>query len=184
MPSKKIELIPGYYYHIYNKAVSNNLLFNNDRNYSFFLSRIKKYLIPISNILAYCLMPDHYHLIVKIKMDGFSAGMHKLALSYVVPFNNASNRKGHLFLGPFQRIHIKDLSYLLDLSRYIHLNPVKAKYVTCPEEWVFSSYSEYIGLKFVDFVTPDIILDILMNDISSSLEDQYTAYRDFVLKRD
>jgi len=184
MPIKRTALIPGYFYHIYNRAVADNLLFSEERNYFFFLSKIKKYLNPISDILAYCLMPNHYHLIVKIKSDGFSASMHKLALSYVVSYNKIYNRKGHLFLGPFQRILIKNLSYLLHLSRYIHINPVKENLVITAEEWKFSSYSEYIGLRKVDFINPGIVLDLISDDISSSVDDQITAYKDFIQKWD
>jgi len=72
MPVKKVNLIPGYYYHIYNRAISDNLLFFEEKNYCFFISKIKKYLLPESEVLAYCMMPNHYHLIVKIKSNPFS----------------------------------------------------------------------------------------------------------------
>ena len=179
MARKNVLIIPDHYYHIYNKAVADNLLFIEDRNYIFFISRIQKYLLDSADVLAYCLMPNHYHLIVRIKNPGFPASMHKLALSYVVSFNNFYDRKGHLFSGPYQRKHVEDLKYLLHLSRYIHLNPVKAKLVPNAEEWRFSSYQEYIGLADPDFVNQSIILEI-MNDYkpssSSVLQDDYKEF--------
>ena len=151
-----------------------------DKNYQFFISRMKKYLLPDSEILAYSLMPNHYHLLVKIRSELFPASMHRFALSYVVAFNAMYDRKGHLYRGPYQRIHIQKHSYLLDLSRYIHLNPVKAKLVSQPGDWKYSSYGEYIGSKEIDFISPGIILDILSDDVSSTMTDQHKAYRGYI----
>lgn len=176
MPISKVKLIPGYYYHIYNRAVDGCRLFNEERNYKFFLSKIKKYLLPVSEVLAYCLMPNHYHLLVKIREDGFSDSMHKLALSYVVSFNNTYQRKGHLFQGSFQRIHIEDLNYLLYLSQYLHLNPAKAKLENEIGDWKHSSAREYIGDKPIDFINPTVLLDLVSEDISSTREEQHLAY--------
>ena len=160
MPIRKVHLIPDHYYHIYNKAVADNLLFAEEKNYYFFISKIKKYLPKSAKVLAYCLMPNHYHMIVQTKNSYFPSSMHKLALSYVVAYNNIYHRKGHLFSGPYQRKHIKDLLYLLHLSRYIHLNPVKAKIVSKAEDWKYSSYREYIGLRIPDLVYPYNILNL------------------------
>ena len=123
MPMKETNLIPGYYFHIYNRAVEGNLLFRETKNYEFFLSKIKKYLTPGSDILSYCLMPNHYHLLVMIREGRFSNSMHKLALSYVLSCNKTYQRKGHLFQGSFQRILVNNLNYLIHLSHYIHGQP-------------------------------------------------------------
>ena len=176
MPISKGKLIPGYYYHIYNRAVDGCRLFKEERNYKFFLSKIKKYLISTSDILVYCLMPNHYHILVKIKEEKFSESMHKLALSYVVSINKSYQRKGHLFQGSFQRIHIKDLNYLFYLSQYIHLNPAKAKLVNKIGNWKHSSIREYIGEKPIDFINPTIILDLASESIASTREEQQHAY--------
>ena len=184
MPRSNVKLIPGYYFHIYNRAVSDDLLFVEDKNYYFFLLKIKKYLLTDSDVLAYCLMPNHYHLILKIKSDQFSSSMHKFALSYVVAFNKMYHRKGRLYISPFQRIHIQNPSYLLHLSKYIHKNPLKAKLVTRVGDWKYSSYCEYIGKREIDFINPGFILDILSDDINSSIVDQQKDYREFVEDRD
>ena len=75
MPKRNLDLIPGHYYHIYNKAVSDNLLFVEDKNYHFFILKIKKYLLSTVDVLAYCLMPNHYHLLVHLKTNNLSKGM-------------------------------------------------------------------------------------------------------------
>lgn len=172
----KTKLIPGYYYHIFNRAVDGCRLFREERNYEFFQSKIKKYLLITSDVLAYCLMPNHYHILVKILAEGFSGSMQKLALSYVVSFNKTYQRKGHLFQGQFRRIHVKDLNYLLFLSQYIHLNPLNANLVSEIADWKYSSSREYIGSESIDFINPTIILDLTSEDISSTLAEQQLAY--------
>lgn len=180
MAVKNVELIPGYYYHIYNRTVSNDLLFNEEKNFSFFISRIKKYLLTESEVLAYCLMPNHFHLLVKIKSTDFSSSMHRLALSYVVAFNKMYHRRGRLFNSPYQRIHINNASYLLHLSKYIHINPLDAKLVTSPGEWKYSSYCEFVGTREIEFINPGFILDILSDDLNSSIAEQQNSYREYV----
>jgi putative transposase len=180
MPVKHIQLISEHYYHIYNKAVTDNLLFVNNENYLFFISKIQEYILETADILAYCLMPNHYHLIVQIKDLDFPSSMRKLALSYVVAFNNFYDRKGHLFSGRYQRKHVEDIRYLLHLSRYIHLNPVKAKLVQKAEEWKFSSYQEYIGLAEPDFVNQSIIIEIMNDYKPSTLNVPGSEYKEFV----
>ena len=180
MPIRNIDLIPGHYYHIYNRAVEDNLLFNDEENYRFFISKIQKYLPDSTNVLAYCLMPNHYHLIVQIKNCGFPSSMRRLALSYVVAYNSFYDRKGHLFSGRYQRKHVEDLRYLLHLSRYIHLNPVKAKLVKKAKEWIFSSYREYIGLKRSVFVNPSIILEVINDSQILTLSTLQSDYKEFV----
>jgi REP element-mobilizing transposase RayT len=60
-------LIPGYYYHIYNHAIGNEQVFREDKNYHFFLKKTKKYIVPVAEIYSYCLMPNHFHFLVKLK---------------------------------------------------------------------------------------------------------------------
>jgi len=180
MPQEKTEIIPGYFYHIYNRAIDGSLLFREKENYLLFILKIKKYLLPESDILAYCLMPNHYHLLVKVRKGKFPRAMQKLALSYVVSFNRKYQRKGHLFKGRYQKKHIQQITYLLHLSRYIHINPLRADLVINPEDWLFSSYSEYIGKRKRDFVNTDIVLDVLNDDLFSTIDEQQIAYREYV----
>lgn len=180
MPVKNVELIPGYFYHIYNRAVEGALLFREWKNYEFFLEKVTKYLLSEADILAYCLMPNHYHFLIKITNQYFSKAMHKLALSYVVAYNIMYNRRGRLFSSPYQRIHVTDLNYLLHLSRYIHLNPVKAQLVQKAEMWDYSSYQEYVGVRESEYINTGEILDLLTDKPGASVNIKQQEYQNFV----
>ena len=180
MPIKNVELIPGYIYHIYNRAVEGNLLFREWANYGFFLGKIRQYLLPEAELYAYCLMPNHYHFLIKITNQNFPEAMQKLALSYVVAYNKRYNRRGRLFDSPYQRLHIKNISHLLELTRYIHLNPIRAGLTISPLDWDYSNYAEFVGVKEVEFTNPTFILDLLSDGLSSTLTEQYQTYREFI----
>jgi REP element-mobilizing transposase RayT len=180
MPQERTEIIPGYFYHIYNRAVEGSLLFRERQNYSFFISRMRKYLLPASDILAFCLMPTHYHFLIKVKSESFPKSMQKLALSYAVAYNNLYDRKGHLFQGRYQKKHIQHRNYLLDLSSYIHLNPLKSNLVERAEDWEYSSYREYIGKRKRGLVMAEIVLDLLCEDLFSTITEQEEKYREII----
>ena len=149
MPRRQVTFEAGSYYHIYNRGNNQQLIFFNRENYIHFLRLIRKYLIEenAADIISYCLMPNHYHLLAYLKVDNFSNFMQKMTLSYVKAINKYYQRVGSLFQGRFQAIHVDRDEYLLQLTRYIHLNPVKANLVKNPEDWEFSSYREYVDLR-------------------------------------
>ncbi len=148
MPSRRTLLQAGNFYHIYNRGNNRQNIFFERENYLHFLRLMRDYLVTNGvDILAYCLMPNHYHFLVYLQDDKLSAAMHRLSVAYTKAINKRFNRSGALFEGRFQSIHVNDRNYLIHLSRYIHLNPVKAGFVNRPEEWEFSSYPEYAGLR-------------------------------------
>jgi putative transposase len=148
MPRRPILLKAGNFYHIYNRGNNRQLIFFERENYIYFLQLVRRYLIINSvDIVAYCLMPNHYHFLVYLRDETLSDAMKLLSLAYTKAINKRFNRSGVLFQGRFQSIHVAETDYLIHLSRYIHLNPVKANLVQQPEEWEFSSYSEYAGLR-------------------------------------
>lgn len=107
--------------------------------------------IPISDkeklveIIAYCLMPTHLHLILKqLKENGISSFMSNILNSYTRYFNTRHNRKGPLWEGRFKNVLVETDEQLFHLTRYVHLNPVTAYLINKPEEWPASSYQEYI----------------------------------------
>ncbi|RUR80184.1 hypothetical protein PCC6912_30440 [Chlorogloeopsis fritschii PCC 6912] len=109
---------------------------------------VKEHLITKAiDIIVYCLMPNHYHFLVYLRDETLSDAMKSLSLSYTKAINKRFNRSGVLFQGRFQSIHVQQTDYLINLSRYIHLNPVKAGLVQQPEEWELSSYLEYVGMR-------------------------------------
>ena len=148
MPSRRTPFQSGNFYHIYNRGNNRQNIFFERDNYLHFLHLMREYLAGNGvDILAYCLMPNHYHFLVHLQDENLSGAMHRLSVAYTKGINKRFNRSGSLFQGRFQSIHVNDPDYLIHLSRYIHLNPVKAGFVEQAEEWEFSSYSEYAGLR-------------------------------------
>ena len=163
MPRRLIPFMPELYYHIYNRGNNRERIFFEPDNYLFFLKKIKEYLVPVSDILVYCLMPTHYHIVARIKQTSeileisevldaskpklslVSTAMMKLSVSYVKAINKRFQRVGVLFQGQFQARPILTSKYLLNLCRYIHGNPVKDGIVADITQWQYSNYLEWIG---------------------------------------
>ncbi len=180
MPRREIEFQPGGYYHIYNRGVNRGKIFFEQENYRFFLRRMKEYLQPESvEVIAYCLMPNHFHLIVCPQTENFSDNMGLFAMSYAKAVNSRYRRVGPLFQGRFQAKWIGKNEYLLHLSRYIHINPVIGKLVKKAEEWNFSSYCDYIGLREDSFLRPAIVLEQFSMPVNDQ-QNQMKAYKEFV----
>jgi putative transposase len=158
MPRREIELCPGQYYHIFNRGNNRQPIFFEQANYLFFLRQGRRYVSSVCDVVACCLMPTHFHTLVRITADGFSHGMQLLGISYTKAINKRQSRVGALFQGAFQAKHIERNEYLLHLSRYVHLNPVLAGLVKRAEDWEFSSYREYLGLRQGSLPVTDIVL--------------------------
>lgn len=132
-----------YFYHVYNRANGNEVLFKNDDNYNFFLKKYKAFITPYFDTYCYCLMPNHFHFLVKPLNDKsafLSKNFSNLFNSYAQAFNKQQSRKGNLFMRPFKRKRILDVNYLQNVVIYIHQNPVKAGLSQKNEDWIFSSY--------------------------------------------
>jgi REP element-mobilizing transposase RayT len=155
-----IPLESNTFYHIYNRANGNEKIFADEGNYHFFLSKYINYISPIAYSYCYCLMPNHFHFLVKIKeqketwnffnkdknLQGLiSNQFSKFFNSYVKAFNKQQSRKGSLFMKNFKRKRITDEKYLKKLVHYIHYNPVEAGLCQKPNEWKFSSYNTLLG---------------------------------------
>ena len=148
MPRREVIFQAGNYYHVYNRGNNRQLIFFEQDNYTYFLRQLRTHLMHRGvDIIAYCLMPNHYHLLVYLKNEYFSKLMQAFTLSYAKAINQRYKRVGSLFQGLFQAIHVDREEYLLNLTRYIHLNPVEANLVEKAEDWEFSSYQEYVDLR-------------------------------------
>lgn len=109
-------------------------------------------------------MPNHYHLLVyPITCDFGNQVMQPFSVSYTKAINKQMARTGPLFEGPYQAKIINDNKYLIHLSRYIHLNPVAAGLVDKAEDWEFSSYRGYTGIRKDEFVKSEIVLQQFNN---------------------
>lgn len=159
MPRREPTILVGQYYHIYNRGNNRQPVFFERENYLFFLRQWRTYNGSTCRVVAYCLMPTHYHVLLLVTADGLSHGMQLLGISYTKAINRQHNRVGALFQGAFRAKHIEGNEYLLHLSRYLHLNPVLAGLVQRAEEWEFSSYRDYLGLRHGSLPVPGIVLD-------------------------
>lgn len=138
---------------------------------------------PLVQIIAWCLMPTHFHLVLKqLKVDGISDYLRKILESYSSYFNTKHKRKGPLWESQFKNVAVKNDEQLNHLVRYIHLNPVSACSIDRPEEWLYSSYREYIGMgadnqKMCQF---DEIFDIQPSLYRKFVNDQISYQRELV----
>jgi REP element-mobilizing transposase RayT len=122
MPQRRIPLQIGNFYHIYNRGNNHQAIFFERENYLYFLRLVRQHLTSNGvDVVAYCLMPNHYHFLVYLRDETLSDAMKSLSLSYTKAINQRFNRVGVLFQGRFQTIHIDRTDYLVNLSRYIHL---------------------------------------------------------------
>ena len=145
-------------YHVYNR--SNEKLFYSRENYIFFLNKIRLQVSPYADIIAYCLMPNHFHMMLKANEAGvetynsptkthvqkLSQGLGSLISSYTQAVNNQRNRRGGLFAHRTKAKMLNEAKndYLLNCFLYIHQNPIEAGIVDKLEDWEFSSYLDYI----------------------------------------
>jgi hypothetical protein len=122
-------------------------------------------------------MSNHYHLLVETPEPNLSVAMQWINVSYATYFNRKCGRHGHLFQGRFKAILIDADEYLKHLSRYIHLNPVRAKMVSTPSEYKWSSYSAFIGkIKAPQFLE----INWLLSNFGKSRKEAKRNYKDFV----
>jgi putative transposase len=179
MPQRSVPFLPDHYYHFYNRGINREAIFFERENYLFFLRGLKKYLGQYLEILAYCLMPNHYHILVRVRSwisqaitcqkseveEDFgcfknldvSRAMQKFLISYTKAINKRYGRVGPLFQGQFQAKLIESDAHLLQVCAYIHANPVKAGLVLRPEEWEFSNYLEWMNLRNGSLFNPKFV---------------------------
>ena len=150
MPYARKDLLiwqPGMYYHIYNRGARQLTIFREPTNYLFTLSKIQKYCQAYHiSMIAYCLMPNHYHLLVRQNGDKSAGNLPQSVFnSYSKAYNKMYNQSGTLFEGRFRAKLVQSSSHLLHLCRYIHGNPVKDGLVSDPAKWPYSNYLEWLG---------------------------------------
>jgi len=148
MPRRQTEFLADHYYHVYNRGVGGETLFPELENYRYLirllLRNARRYAV---SVIAYCLMPNHYHLLLKPERDdGVGHLMRSLASSYSQALNLRLQRQGPLFQGRFRAIWIDRDEYLTHVARYIHANPVVAGLVAQAEAWPYSDYTRHIAI--------------------------------------
>lgn len=144
---RKEKIHDNQLYHIYNRGNNKQAIFMCHEDYTFFLKRLKEYSKRYSvNTLIYCLMPNHYHLILTQNTGGnLPQMMDTLATSVAKRFNLKYKHVGHLFQGPYKYKSIESDQDFVEVARYIHLNPVIAGLAENPHDWQYSNYAEIEG---------------------------------------
>jgi putative transposase len=138
----------GGLFHITARTVRRLPLFVNERDALALLSLLDHVTAEIADwsVLAYCLMPNHFHLVVEAEIDQLSLAMHRINGGYAQRFNRVHGHRGHLFQGRFHAKPVLDEAHLPGSIRYVLLNPVRAGLCERPEYWRWSSYRASIGL--------------------------------------
>jgi putative transposase len=235
---RKIKLVTGYYYHIYNRGIDKRLIFLDKQDYYRFIhclyefndqnsvlnfnrkfqkinrglasivdkgeNKIRKIRDKIVEIICFCLMPNHFHLILKqLKEQGISKFMLKIGTGYAMYFNQKNQRTGRLFEGSFKSILITRDEYMIHLSRYIHLNPIELiepdwkekgikdwrrvnKYLS---QYRYSSYLDYIGKdNFPSVTNRKFLLDYFGSGenykkfVNKWVKEDIKKYKELLLK--
>jgi putative transposase len=161
MSKDSVRLSPGRSFHLYNRSIGGFKVFSKKEHYQYFLERYQDLIIPVVHTYSYCLMPDHFHFLIRVKeeevldkvmeFDDFKRGDHahyvsfqfsRLFNSYAKVINRENGRHGSVFTRPFKRKKVHRISYLRKLVHYIHKNPVAAGLCELPSEWPHSSFND------------------------------------------
>lgn len=171
---------PGAWYHVMNRGLNRRSTYSDSQDYSLFLQTLGEacFLFHVS-VSAYCLMPNHYHLLIHTPEGNLSRFMRHLNGVYTQRFNRAHNRDGPLFRGRFKGILVQQDSHLIQVVQYIHHNPIKARLVESLKEYKWSSHRHF--LKAGD--RPEWLgTDFILGQFSSRRTRAISLYRDFMLR--
>ena len=192
MPSRNV--IKRYdadtYYHVYNRGVNKRKIFLDDDDYVYFLALLKRYLSENNeldkynriytnlngqlDLLTYCLMPNHFHLLLYQHDDikAMETLMRSVLTTYTLYFNRKHNRVGHLFQGVYKASSVLNEPYLLHISRYIHMNPDDYK------NWPYSSWPYYVKGWQADWIKHDKIFELFEGDNYEQYVDDYKSTKE------
>lgn len=163
-----IPLLPSKYYHIYNRGNNGENIFIEERNYTYFMNLYARYINPIADTFAYCLLRNHFHLAVRIKDLGDSQDVRSLKdpgqqfsnffNAYAKGINHTYRRTGSLFQNRFRRVEVTSDRYFMRLVHYIHWNPQKHGFIEDFRDYPYSSYHLFLTDKPV-LVRRDEVLE-------------------------
>jgi putative transposase len=168
---------PNQYYHIYNRGANNQLIYKDKEDYLKFLNKIKKTLEKYDwKIYTYCLLPNHYHLQIKTgEKDKLGTIIQSLQTSHAIYFNRKHKHLGPIFQNRFHSVLVQEGEYFLYLSKYIHLNPVKANLAIKPEDYLYSSYQKYLNPKTKSIIDSRSLITIL-GDLTKNSIRKYQKF--------
>ena len=206
MPGRKEKIENGTIHHIFSRSIAGYEIFRNDFEYSRmkdllwyytvdkpplrfsafleiknneeFIKKISIYNNKLVDVIAFCFMPTHIHLVLKqLKEEGMQLFMSKILNSYTRYFNIKTKRRGPLWESRFKNVVVKTDEQWQHLTRYVHLNPVTARLVDTPDEWEYSSYKEFLNLESAQSISVQENLNYMssqeyMDFVSSRIDDQ------------
>ncbi len=161
MPTPKVKFEPGSFYHVWSHANGFENLFREKDNCRFFLSNYAIYIHPVAKTFAYCLMPNHFHIMIEIRetfVKNPSQAFSNFLNSYAQAFNKKYQRKGSLFIPNINRRKIESDSYFTRCITYIHQNPSHHGLVSDFRDWEFSSWKSLISTSPTILEKP-VVLD-------------------------
>ncbi len=193
-------MLENQIYHIYNRGNNRESIFFEEDNYQFFLSRFRFYLKEQITVYAYCLMPNHFHFLLKVnelkvqtdneskklvtaKLSPLEKSFRDFFISYSKTINKTYIRAGSLFQYKFKRKLITDNAYLNNIVAYIHMNPVRAGLVNEAEDWSYSSYKLFLKdeVDILKIDKPEVINWFRGID---NFKDFHKIYNGFLKERD
>lgn len=156
---------PGSLYYVYNRGNNRERIFFKDENYRYFLVKMRQHLLPHAEVLAWCLMPNHYHWLIRIKEEANST---RLTLdlgtffsSYTRAIQKQEARTGSLFQQQYRLKELTTPEYLLQCFCYIHQNPLRAELETEAGSWPWSSFRDYVGLRSGQLCAKSVAAELL-----------------------
>ncbi|WP_278025363.1 transposase [Legionella yabuuchiae] len=165
------------FYHVMNRGAGRRTIFNNDQERELFLAIISETHVQYNiEIHAFCLMTNHYHLLIKTPSGNLARAMRHINSVYTQRYNRLNHSDGPLFRGRYKSILVDSDSYLLHLSKYIHLNPLEAGIVDDLTKYLWSSYPAYIGID----PTPPWLFQAEIYGQLTNYSDKFESYRLFM----
>jgi putative transposase len=188
-----MKILPNQLYHIYNQGNNKETIFREKSDYLRFLEKLQEKALPYCQIVNYCLMPNHFHLLVNTTNESatevrlgnlisckLANAFRLLCSGYANDFNKKYNRSGSLFRQKTQAKLLENgtYDYPLICFHYIHQNPVKAGLCNKLEDWEFSSFRDYLGLRTDTIVEREIAYDLIGIHEKSFYEDSHAVIRE------
>jgi len=197
-------------YHIYNRGINGTSIFKQEKNFHYFLRKWKILIHPFFETMAYCLMPNHFHFLVKVKPfnpklkeilneietskskklikgeieynEFLEDQFKRLFSSYALAFNKQETRTGSLFQKRFKRVSIGSDDKLWHLLAYIHHNPIHHQFTTAYEDWIFSSFSAYLSSQST-LIERDQVFSWFDEDMEKAKVAFFKYHEDFRVDR-
>ncbi|RZK41643.1 MAG: transposase [Pedobacter sp.] len=145
MFQQKIKIQEDKYYHVFNRGNNRTRIFLEPCNYLYFLKQFEKFVVDFADVYAYCLMPNHFHLFLRVHDKLlFEKGIKNFFISYSKSINKRYNRVGSLFQGRYKAVEVNSENDYTRIVTYIHQNPLNAGLSVDLEDYQYSSYKEYI----------------------------------------